>query len=253
MPLVDPVAGAKFQLDAYSVDAAGNVYRSHGEALRLWKDGGASSPPALTTASVYERPHLQIDEFETSVNFDGVDDRLLFPSSASRFSFIHTTGIFDLFFAFRLVGAGVRSLFGCMTDTATDKGMAVLVNADGKLVVAIGDGSASLILSNAAMELAVPRFEPTMLHIRGTGTELQASLNLYDYYEDAYTGAVGSGDAVDDYTIGATSMEQTIDRGGSNAMLQGELFWASLYTTNLSATQLDTMRACLASRIGGYP
>jgi hypothetical protein len=252
MSLISPPSGALFQLDACSVDAASNAYRASGDALRVWKDGGASSPADLITASVYERPHLKIDSAsgESSVAFDGVDDRLTFPTSASRFAAIHTMGVFDLFLGLRPRGAGTRSLFGCMTGTSTAKGLAVNINADGKLVIALGNGSAEIIFSNAAFELVVPKFIPSMLLIRGDGTNLKVSQNLFDFESAAFAGALGAGDAVADYVIGASSGSQATITGSANGMFQGDLFWASLYTSNLGASNLATMRSCLRSRVG---
>jgi hypothetical protein len=242
------VSGAVFQLDAYSVDAASNDYRSSDDSLRIWKDLGTGSPADLTTASIYERPHLKMDDDsgEDSVAFDGVDDRLTFPTSNSRFAFIHQTGIFDLYLGFRQRGCGVRALFGCMTNTSTAKGLSVVVTADGLLSIALGNGAAAICLA-ASFELEVPKFTPTMLLVRGDGANIKVSQDLYDFETAAFTGALGAGNAAANYTIGASSGTQD---AATNTTFQGDLFWASLYSTNLNASDLATMRACLRSRVG---
>lgn len=249
--LVAPVAGAIAQLDAYNCDGADNAYRSNGDALRTWFDGGVSSPPILTTASIYERPHFKSDPSsgENCVAFDGIDDRLTFPSSDSTFAFIHQTGVFDLFISLRRRGASQRSIFGNMTNTANDKGMAVSIDGSGKIVVAIGNGSSPVILSNAAFELQLPFFTPTKLLVRGDGSKLYVSQNFYaeDFESSAFTGSLGSGNAARTFTAGASSASEG---PGANTMLQSDLFWLSLYNRNLNANELLTMSQCIRSRAG---
>jgi hypothetical protein len=251
LSLVAPVASPVFQLDAYNCDGANNLYRANGAQLRTWFDGGASSPPVLTSASVYERPHFKADAAsgENCVAFDGIDDRLTFPSSDVSFAFIHTTGIFDLFVGLRMRGTATRSVFGNMTNTATDKGMSLNLDGTGKPTIAIGNGAASIIFVNATFELQLPKFTPSKLLIRGDGSKLYVSSNFYaeDFESAAFTGSLGSGNAARTFTIGSSSAAEA---PSGNTMLQSDLFFASLYNRNLNAAELLTMSQAIRSRAG---
>jgi hypothetical protein len=133
-----------------------------------------------------------------------------------------------------------------MTNTNTAAGLAVVVNADGTLSLALGNGAATIAFKDD-FELLIPRHIPTILLVRCDGSHLKVSQNFHDFESVSFSGAPVPGDADDQYVIGASSNSQL---PGSNAMFLGDLFWASLYASNLNATQLATMRSCLQSRAG---
>lgn len=250
-----PVGGAVFQLDAFNVDGANNANRAHGDPLKSIKDLASLSNDLVPVDypggnTIYERARMKLlADGENAIGFRGVYDQYTIPNSDTRFAFLHQTGVFDLFIALRARGHGVpEPWFGNMTNTANDKGLSMLVHEDGSLTVALGNGAAPVIFSDQQLETKVPRNVPSMLLLRGTGAGLTASANLFDFdYVRTFTGSLGSGNAARAFALGGTTGFS--GGGASYRPLQADLFFMALYSSNLSANNLATMKLALQSRM----
>ncbi len=256
--MVDPVTGDKFRVDAINVDGQSNAFRNNGDRLTFCYDGASSGSPAvLTTAVKADRPWLKTNADETSIAFAGINQMFTIPASLTSFNFIHQLGVFDLFLAWRNrglssisqgvvnTGESTRSIFGNVGGD-TDKGIEVNIVHDGTINIALGNATPSYACIVSSVETTFPNLVPAMLLVRGTGTQIQLSRNFFDFEKFDITGPLASGNATALYTLGTSG----VTRQRPAAMLEGDLFWASLYSTNLNQSDLNQMANCIHSRAG---
>jgi hypothetical protein len=239
-------SGYIVRLNGEDIDGQGNELVSHGSDAYLWHNSG-SFATSFTRASVAGTPLIKKLSGSSVVSFDGRSDILQCAGSAAALAFIHTTGIFDLAIVMRRMAtrsSGVRIL------GTEGKGLGLYssvynagVTIEGGFQLFLNNGSIP-ITTLATQRVNAPIGAVSSLFVRGTGTKIRCTQNFWDWEEQTFLGALGSGSAAHDYAIGSTGGNP----GDPDDFACVDVFDLLLWSAPLSDSDLDVVQANFATR-----
>ncbi len=248
-----PSNGLKLHLASWYPNAAEGAPLSSGSFLSSWANRGSGVADAAQ-ASTAHQPQWKASGASRAVQFDSVSDRLDIASSASTLAFIHTTGIFDIFFCARASSNKPAVLGGSAYNTG-DKGWLIerthnVTSAPLTFYLFLGPGTyRTFPVVNyflASFDAGVPN--KILFRGQGVGTRLQAATGDFTtIYSTSGGGAAAvlptlpSGDATNDTQIGAQ---------GSGNFFGGDIFDVAIFSRNLATAELETMAAYFSERYG---
>lgn len=258
--LFTPAGDHLMRLDSRNIDGNNNAGLVNGARVATWKNlgnSGADFTEATTIAQsgvTNAKGYLKLDANEQSIGFDGAFSALASLASKTAYNFIHQTGVFDLFLVFRrrgteTLGSAVDKprLWGCDDAFgATAKGLFVGHNASGNIWVLLGGNAGVVNVNFTTSSAAFPIGTPYKVLVRGTGTQIQISHDFSTFETSNYANAFGTGDASNDYYVGACGPTSVFNQ----KMAQGDVFNALLYRRNLTAYELPQMNNFLQSQAG---
>ena len=240
--------------NANNVDGYDNARIPHAGDVSSWKIEGSGGLADWTAVGVDEptrvraNPYMKKSALEQSVAFDGVFDQFVSIGSASLLNFIHTTGVFDFYFVVRRrSGANPRRLFGCSGGTA-QRGLQVyqqfgVAGVDGAISITIGNNAGLIISFDTTF--VPPIGAPALFLLRGDGAQLRLTRNFYYWQNKAFTGAVGSGNAFADYTLGSEAQTEVTPN-----LFEGDAFLGAIYNRNTTSAEQGAIRTLVEAQIG---
>jgi hypothetical protein len=235
-----PPSGAILQLSAWNYDGANNSGKANGVAVSTWvKIQGTASDFAASAESV--EPHLKTASGESpAILFDGVADYITGANTQTTLSFLHETGVFDMFVVVRRLAGSTGYPFG-NTAQSTEKGFFTIFDASGNLRVLLCRGESSVFIVDKTTTLAAAVGVPTKFHIRGTGTQVRISKDFSTYQTGNYTAAVIAGAATNTFQLGGII---------PSLLVNADFYEFFVYDRNLTADEVTQMGAYILQREG---
>lgn len=235
-----PTSSFVYVYDADNIDGASNGTVTDGALIATWVNGGSGGNATNATDSQKPTAQLLALNRRTAVAFDGVADFLTAASSATGLSFVHSTGVFDIFVVMRKDLSTIRYVFA-NTNTTASLGFGLFTTAANKLTFFVAESGVSNVSYTSTY--TVTQGEWASIEFKGDGTTFSTAKNGAAYETTSFLNKP--------FTVGNATNAFTIGKGGPNdisTQLDGAIALLLIASSELSASDRAAVQAAITCR-----
>jgi hypothetical protein len=197
--------------DADDIDGNGTANSAYSEAglITTWDNKGSDPDSAsigLTSNDTYKPTFADAAiNGRDAVNLDGVADHRWVPTSTNSAAFVHETGDFHFVFVMRPDSNPVFSTIAANTNTSADDGFIFWMLAARTVRILIPRGTGGVLAWDYTSTFTFTLGEWAAFEVVGSGgTTLRTAKNFGAFETQALLNSLGTGNAVNNWGIGAS-------------------------------------------------